>query len=629
MKKRFASFVLCLIMLASCAAGAIPVTAAEGAPTEEARSIYDQYVGTGSSSDPYIINTWADFDYYMRDPGTISVKLNRDIEWKSKSIDDYKYWCHPIDVTGNIVLDLNGHSIVKYNRYESAGGGNGGGELLNVKGSLTVNDSVGTGLMNVKGYLKENYILAYVEYNGRENVITADNGGHLEINGGNFIAGQTKELYCAGAYVAESEGWHSSYLDSTYYDGKAWRVDSGTAITAKTGSTVIIRAGAFTGIGYQDLFCETFYTTIDKKQAALEINPGSVVKIYGGFFHGDGGANIINYKGGSVDVYVGTFTQKCPRIIVGQKRNSLKEDFRVEYDTSKHPGTVNLPRSCFEEAEAAGGVFLTYGAPQTYDPKWVYDSLEFVPSNPLYEPNLEVGYVDPTKGTSGKIEWAPGASRKVYSTGANKYFPEGSGMYEGESSATDFYHSGFEWCTYDEANIGSFITVHTEDEQFDLRSFETGQDCRIVEKTAGFEFKTGHTYFLRCRHYLEYKGTYTYSDFFFADKFLVLEARVPKVKLKYINNTWERAKAAPNWYVLEYSVSGYDPSTKCRLDFYVVASDGTRKQIQDNYKDLRTTVDSDGSVKMKRFRDTGDMLTPGAIVTIAADVTVTDGSGNT
>ncbi|MBR0303641.1 MAG: hypothetical protein IJQ80_07305 [Clostridia bacterium] len=344
MKKGFLSLVLCVVMLTSCAIGAIPAAASDGVPTDEARSIYDQATGLGTWSNPYIVYTWDDFDYYMKLPGTAVVRLDRDIEWIGRNSSDSYYFYHPIDVTGTVILDLNGHSVVKFNKYESVGGGNGSGKLLNVKGRLTINDSVGTGSMTVKGILKEGYVLEHVFYDGREDLITVEDGGVLQVNGGTFIPGYTVELYCAAAYVAKGEGLHGSYLDSDY-NGYAWRVDSGTAITAYEGSTVIIRGGTFTGIGFADLYTNEYYVDISEKQAALEIFDGATVRIYNGHFHGDGGANMINYHGGDVEVYGAIFTEKSPRIIIGDRPNPALTYFRVEYDTSKIPARSTFPRA--------------------------------------------------------------------------------------------------------------------------------------------------------------------------------------------------------------------------------------------------------------------------------------------
>ncbi|MBR0303642.1 MAG: hypothetical protein IJQ80_07310, partial [Clostridia bacterium] len=79
-------------------------------------------------------------------------------------------------------------------------------------------------------------------------------------------------------------------------------------------------------------------------------------------------------------------------------------------------------------------------------------------------------------------------------------------MFKGESVASFYVTSGFEWVVSDDTT-NKTVTVHTEDEQFDINSFETGQNCTMIKKSSGFEFIKGHTYHLRCRHYLEYKGS--------------------------------------------------------------------------------------------------------------------------
>lgn len=327
--------------------------------------------GLGTASNPYIVTTWDEFDQIMRlDEGkTIYVELGNDIEWRST---EGKYFGTAIPVTGNIVLDLKGHLVHKYHdSFWSYGRcyveGADYGELLRVIGTLVINDTVGGGTMELDGELVEEYIWQLFDYDSCEQLLIVEDGGNLTVNGGSYFAGRTKEVYCAAAYVAASEGRNVKYLDSDY-NGYAWRIDSGTALTANSGSNVIIRGGTFTGVGYEDIGCEYegYNLNIANKQAALDIKAGANVKIYNGRFHGDGGADIVKDNGGNVEVWCASFSVKSPRIVVGSRISSTLSEYRIEYDTSKAPGTVNIPASAFKKT--TGGVFHVGNSEFSYTP---------------------------------------------------------------------------------------------------------------------------------------------------------------------------------------------------------------------------------------------------------------------
>ncbi|MBR4439054.1 MAG: dockerin type I repeat-containing protein [Clostridia bacterium] len=625
-RTRIISVILALTMLLGLLPGAFVISA-------------NAITGFGTASNPYIVTTWDEFDSVMRleDPGPIYVNIGNDISW----VGDDKYYSTAIPVNGNIVLDLKGHFIHKYCKgtHGDIGGtldyhwdGAGYGKILAVAGTLVINDTVGGGTMQVNGELVEEYYWQTNSYDCHEQVLIADYGGRLTVNGGNYIAGYTKEMYCAAAYVAKSEGRNVSYLDSDY-NGDAWRVDSGTALTAKNGSTVIIRGGTFTGIGYADLGCEDsngWGLQIWEKQAALEINSGANVKIYNGNFHGDGGANIINYNGGNVEVWCAAFTVKSPRIIVGDRWNQTLTKYRIEYDTSKSPGKVNIPTECFKGAEN-GGVFHYDTTVIDYAPGRTGD-FGYGPLEPLPEPDLNVYFEDPAVNSAGKIEWAPYSSRVIRADSPNYYYPAGAGMYAGqelyynESTYINMIANGYGWTIYDVNNPASFKTINTFRDDFDLNWFCTGYNSVFVEQSAGFTFQKGHTYAVKYRPFIAFNRRTTYVCGVFCEltqKVYVPDVSLPFVEYSSFTNMWSRPVGGKNNYQLTLFVRDLDRTMNNTVELRLVKGDGESSYsvpvIGDDGGVVTFSLTQYNSTYV-RFTDAENMLKPGAMNKLALHI---------
>ena len=600
-KARIISVILALTMLLGLLPGAFVISA-------------NAISGLGTASNPYIVTTWDEFDQIMRlnDGNRIYVEIGNDIEWRG----DDGYFSRAIPVAGDIVLDLKGHFLHKYCKgVHTAGGsigyhsdGAGYGKILSVSGTLVINDTVGGGLMQVDGELVDEYYWQSNSYDCHEQVLIAEDGGRLTVNGGNYIAGGTKEMYCAAAYVVEAEGKNCRYLDSDY-NGYAWRVDSGTAVTANSGSTVIIRGGSFTGVGYEDLGCdyEGANLNIYKKQAALEINSGATVRIYNGNFHGDGGANIVNYNGGDVEVRCAAFTVKSPRIIVGARSSSTLVTYRIEYDTSKKPGTVGIPASAFKKE--TGGVFHVGAAVFDYAPGTNYGDFGFGPIEPLPEPGLNVSFDDPELNAAGKIEWAPYSSRTLTASGANKYYPDGCGMLSGdrlyylESTGSNWIRSGYGWTIYDVDDPASYKQINHFGDDLDLNWFCTNYSSVVAAQSAGFQFRKGHTYAIKYRHFICYYQTvYVNSEFYeIPERIYIPNISLPYFEYSSFNNTWSRPVGSGiNNYELTLNVLDLNNSMRNTVELRLV----------DDSSEVMTSepiIDADGGVVTFSVKQTGEM----------------------
>lgn len=592
--------------------------------------------GHGTSDKPYIVTTWDEFDRLMRlDEGkTVYIELGNDIEWSST---EGKYYGTAIPVTGNIVLDLKGHLVHKYHdSFWSYGRcyveGAGYGEMLRVIGTLVINDTVGGGTMELDGELVEEYIWQLYDYDSCEQLLIVEDGGNLTVNGGTFTAGRTKEVYCAAAYVAASEGRNVKYLDSDY-NGYAWRVDSGTALTANPGSNVIIRGGTFTGVGYEDLGCEYegYNLNIANKQAALDIKADANVKIYNGRFHGDGGANIVKDNGGNVEVWCASFSVKSPRIVVGSRINPALSEFRIEYDTSKSPGTVNIPASSFRKE--SGGVFHVGNSKFAYTPGTNYGNFGFGPLLlPTYD--LTAEFEDTMLNAAGKIEWAPYSSRVIRAYNPNTYFPDEAGMYKGqqnyylESTAANWASYGYKWRITDvESNLSKSVHVYRDD--FDLNWFCTGSNVVSTTQSAGFKFENGHTYEVTYCQFVRFPdGTPVYSTTYGMSKMVYIpRASLPFVKVKSFTNTWNKTKGGPDNYELTLDVVDINGSMTNQMELRILegVEDSTysRPVIGADGNNITFHADHSGELKIT-FTDQNNMILKGGMNKLALNIVVTN-----
>ncbi|MBO4733941.1 MAG: dockerin type I repeat-containing protein [Clostridia bacterium] len=585
--------------------------------------------GRGTSDNPYIVTNWDEFDQLMRldyEGRTIYIEIGNDIEWRST---EGKYYCTAIPVTGNIVLDLKGHFVHKYHDATTIHGmhydGIGYGELLRVMGTLVINDTVGGGVMQLNGEIVEEYIFNPTQYDSCEQVLIVEDGGNLTVNGGTYVAGETKEMYCAAAYVVESEGRNVNFLSSDY-NGYAWRVDSGTALTANSGSNVIIRGGRFVGTGYEDLGCEYegYDMNIDGKQAAIEIKKGADVKIYNGTFHGEAGANIVNDRGGNVEVWCAAFTVKSPRIIVGDRWNAALSSFRIEYDTSKSPGTVNIPASAFKKA--TGGVFHVGNSEFSYTPGANHGSFGFGPLF-LPTPSLTSEFEDTTLNTAGKIEWAPYSSRVIRAYNPNLYYPDEAGMYKGqqnyylESTAANWMSCGYKWRIKDtESNLSK--SVHTYRDDFDLNWFCTGSNTVSSSQSAGFKFQNGHTYELTYCQFIRFPdGAVVYSTTYgVPEQIYTPRVSLPFVKVKSFTNTWDKTKGGPDNYELTLDVVDINGSMTNSMELRILEgvenSAYSRPVIGADGNNITFHADDSGELKVN-FTDQNNMILKGGMNKLA------------
>lgn len=215
MKKRIFSLLLCLVM----AAGLLPVAARAAE-------------GTGTEQNPYVATTYAELKDLMANAptdGTVRyIKLGGDI--LSEDIQN-DYALTLVHKNQNVVLDLAGHTITRSSTITLDSG------VIRAKeGTLTINDSVGTGGVYAKGKIPAVIGLTSTTAIGDDDGTVIINGGtyendyvwgdavyneaaYLYINGGTFKARRNALYAPAGLTYVYGGEFHALTGDDAVYLG--------------------------------------------------------------------------------------------------------------------------------------------------------------------------------------------------------------------------------------------------------------------------------------------------------------------------------------------------------------------------------------------------------------------------
>lgn len=210
--------------------------------------------------------------------------------------EQYEKW-KTIQVGGNKVLDLNGHRVEVIDKsnwmkmvtddcYTTKYGANGTFCKVPAGLELTINDSQGGGSVFYDGYMIGSNAPGaaggknldyYIDICHRD-LFSVE--GSMVINGGTFHAGRTKKQFLV-------------FGGFKYVEQLIW----GTPVTVIDGGSVIINDGDFAGIGSDHVY-DTY------RGSVLNVWTHGQLKIFGGVFKGNWGADVIHYSAGKSDVEI-------------------------------------------------------------------------------------------------------------------------------------------------------------------------------------------------------------------------------------------------------------------------------------------------------------------------------------
>ncbi len=247
--------------------------------------------GSGTESDPYIASTYPELKAVMADApddgSTYYIKLGNDIVSEDIQND---YDLTLTKENQNVVLDLAGHSITRSSDItvdQSV--------IRGKNGTLTINDSVGTGGVYAKGGLYYAVALTGMGEVGYDNGTIIINGGTYESE---FIYGSAVHNDCSTLYIygGSFKGCYGGYIQAgrTYiYDGDFYSTAEQDKCAISLGFDQIINVYNMTAYGtvrcasasgnlWQDFLHPTSEVYIDnEKQSQADVwkFEGNVVEI--------------------------------------------------------------------------------------------------------------------------------------------------------------------------------------------------------------------------------------------------------------------------------------------------------------------------------------------------------------
>ena len=185
--------------------------------------------GTGTENDPYVVTTYAELKDLMANAptdGTVRyIKLGADITSEDIQND---YALTLTQENQNVVLDLAGYKITRNSSITVDNG------VIRAKqGTLTINDSVGTGGVYAKGDFQATIALTSTDAITNDNGTVIINGGHYEneYSIGNAVYNESAKLYInGGTFKAPSYALYAQG-GATYIYGGEYRSDRNDVIS--------------------------------------------------------------------------------------------------------------------------------------------------------------------------------------------------------------------------------------------------------------------------------------------------------------------------------------------------------------------------------------------------------------
>ena len=316
-------------------------------------------IGNGAADNPYLLKYASDIESLMlqRKQSKVYIRLDNDI---TDCVGNYS-------VTGNIVLDLNGHKLsgkLGFNAYHP------NYTLFTVQSgsALTINDWVGGGeiifdrrIPNMGETNEQTDIILY-----RSMTVIAVNGT-LTVNAGEITAGHYESEHYTYTLKYGSGGLGSA--------GSVNSVTPGCAITVNDGGRFVSNGGEYYGRGFtiddngeKDFICAAVRL---KNGAAAVINDGRFfgksnadvfsvpwgarVSVYSGFFKAEydnritvdktgGVARYVNVDCGRIGLPLDAFSHsRCDRVVI--KVNGVEYPFSINYTSSQSSSFEDLGKS--------------------------------------------------------------------------------------------------------------------------------------------------------------------------------------------------------------------------------------------------------------------------------------------
>ncbi len=281
--------------------------------------------GNGTAASPYEVTIASDLQKLLQQTGLSKVylRLENDItDCKSEQT-----------VTGNVVLDLNGHLLKKklgFNDWLSSYSL----FIISSGSSMTLDDSAGGGeiifdrvIPAMGDITPESDIILY------RTLTVFEVRGNLTVNAGEITAGH---------YESEYYTYIKKY--NTGGDTSAGTVNSitpGNAVRVKDGGRFVSNGGEYYGRGFtinengeKDFVC-----------AALYLDNGAIGIINDGDFHGKSNADALNVGwGANAHIYSGTFASHYDNRITVDKRNG------IAYYVNVDCGKIGIPLRSFSHS---------------------------------------------------------------------------------------------------------------------------------------------------------------------------------------------------------------------------------------------------------------------------------------
>ena len=282
-------------------------------------------IGNGAADNPYLLKNASDIEGLMhqRKQSKVYIRLENDI---TDCVGNYF-------VTGNIVLDLNGHELsgkLNFNAYHP----NYTLFTVNSGSALTINDWAGGGeiifdrrVPNMGETNEQTDIILY-----RHMTVFAVNGT-LTVNAGEITAGHYESEHYTFTLKYGASGVGSA--------GSVNSITPGCAVTVNDGGRFVSNGGEYYGRGFtiddngeKDFIC-----------AAVRLKNGAAAVINDGRFYGKSNADVFSVPwGASVRVYSGSFRAEYDNRITVDKTGGVARYVNVDC------GRIGLPLHAFSHS---------------------------------------------------------------------------------------------------------------------------------------------------------------------------------------------------------------------------------------------------------------------------------------
>lgn len=299
--KKICRKIICLLLIAIMIIGTLPMTQiteviAAALPTDDA-----SWTLVGTDSKMSNLERYLELKDALEKPNhsdTAYIRLDRDIKLDAdlkKTGDSFTEYTVTIKIYGNVVFDLNGHTL-KAKIYK------GTGEFLypislcmfEIKegATFTIVDSKGKGKIATDSWISEPHVdLGAAGDINLFDMFKIRAGGEIIVNapGAEFECGRSKQQWVTRAYTVDREPGGIPDA-SDFFTGNIRGQACGSVFVAGQNSKITIAGGKFLARGYQSVYDDGYGIPC----AVFDISPNTVVNIIDGTFYGKGCANVFD-----------------------------------------------------------------------------------------------------------------------------------------------------------------------------------------------------------------------------------------------------------------------------------------------------------------------------------------------